>query len=308
MTHDRTLEMPTMNHVQTTTVQASRCRRQSARAPAASNHRKTRLPGARWRAGAIAALSACTLSACGGGGGGTPGNQPSTATQSTPASKPQAALSAAKSVKVAMYGDSTVTGCTLQAGAPAESGCLAGYTVSPHNEPTSLQFALQQAYGTGVTVENHGIPGSTCPQWLWGQGGVKNSWAVEMANSDAQIVTMNCAINDAFLPNETDQDFQFVYGQFAQIARQYGKTFVIMTPNPINDPHNINLGSLVHDEQYVARAQGVAIVDQWSTIQTTMPNWAAYLPDNIHPNDALYEYKAQTSLLTLDPLVRALIQ
>jgi hypothetical protein len=110
-----------------------------------------------------------------------------------------------------MYGGSTAWGTTFEAGA---------YTQSPHNEPVSLQYALQQRYGCAVTVENHGVPGSICAQWLWGQNDVKRAWAVEMANSDAQIVIMNCAINDAFLPNETHQDFQFLYGQFAQIARQ----------------------------------------------------------------------------------------
>lgn len=193
-----------------------------------------------------------------------------------------------------MYGDSTTWGTTFETGS---------YTVSPHNEPASIQYALQQKYGPSVTVENHGVPGSTCPQNLWGQKDVKNSWAVEMASSDAQIVTMNCAINDTFLPEETDQDFIYVYGQFAQIAKQYGKTFVIMTPNPINDPHNSNLAALVQDEAYVASVQGVAIVDQWNAIQSNVVDWQKHLPDNIHPDSDLYMYKGQTSFNAMQAAV-----
>lgn len=185
-----------------------------------------------------------------------------------------------------MYGDSTTWGTTFETGT---------YTQSPHNEPLSLQWAMQNQFGPNVTVENHGVPGATCPELLWGTAPAALSWTQQMAATSAQIVTMNCAINDAFLPDETDADFQYAYGQFAQIAKQYGKTFVIMTPNPINDPHNTNIWSLVHDEQYVAQVQGVALIDQWNNIQNTIPNWASDLPDNIHPNDALYEYKAQYS-------------
>ncbi|MCS6455924.1 MULTISPECIES: SGNH/GDSL hydrolase family protein [pseudomallei group] len=231
------------------------------------------------------------LTGCGGGGdGGSQAAAPATLPEPAPSISP----SPSKSVKIAMYGDSTAFGTTLQAGT---------YVQSPHNEPASIQFALQRKYGTAVTVENRGVPGSTCGQWLWGQSDVKQSWTVEMAKSDAQIVTMNCAINDAFLPNETDQDFQYVYGQFAQIARQYGKAFVIITPNPIEDPHNVRLEELVRSQHYVAQLQQVEIIDQWSTIQQAMPNWQANLPDRIHPNDALYEYMAQISSAALDSLV-----
>jgi len=245
-------------------------------------------------------LSACALSACGGGGGsGGSSDQPAKASVPVPGAAIQPVATSTKAVKIAMFGDSTAYGLTFETGA---------YTQSPHNEPISLQYALQQKYGSAVTVEDDGVPGSTCPEILNGTAPVTKSWTQEMASTDAQIVTANPAINDAFLPQETDQEFIYCYGQLAQIARQYGKTFVIMTPNPINDPHNTNIWSLVHDEQYVAQIQGVALVDQWNTIQTNIPNWADDLPDNIHPNDALYEYKAQTSLLALDPLVKSMMQ
>ena len=197
-----------------------------------------------------------------------------------------------------MYGDSTVWGVTFETGA---------YTQSPHNQPVSLQYALQQKYGASVTVDNRAVPGATCPELLWGQSPATTSWTQEMAHSDAQIITMSCAINDSFRPNETDQDFQFIYGQFAQIARQYGKTFIIMTPNPISDPHNQNIWSLVHDEQYVAQVQQVNIIDQWDTIQATIPGWASHLADKYHPDDMLYEYESQTSAEVIGPIVQSLL-
>lgn len=223
----------------------------------------------------FAAILLVSLAACGGSG-----------QSSVPTAKPVAASAVQPAVTIAMYGDSTTWGTTFETGV---------YTQSPHNEPVSLQWALQQQFGTSVTVENHGVPGATCPELLWGQAPATQSWAQAMASSDAQIVTMNCAINDAFLPNETEADFEYAYGQFAQIAHQYGKTFVIMTPNPIGDGHNSELGQLVQYEGIVANEVGVAIIDQWDNIQNTVPNWLAELPDQIHPNDDLYEYKAQYS-------------
>lgn len=281
-------------HTQNRVVQSSRARRDPRKPVTAA--RSSRNVGSRWRAAAVAMTVGCaaTLSACGGGGGGSSSPEPVAAqAPATTAKAPQ------PTVKIAMFGDSTTYGSTFETGS---------YTQSPHNEPAALQANLQQKYGTAVTVENHGVPGSTCPELLYGQAPVTQPWTVAMANSDAQIVTVNEGINDAFLPGETDQDFIYCYSQLAAIAKQYGKTFVLMTPNPINDTHNANLWSLVHDEQYVAQTQGVAIVDQWDAIQTGFPGWAADLPDNIHPNDALYEIKAQNSSLVVAPIISSLIR
>lgn len=220
------------------------------------------------------ALALCTaLAACGGGG-------------DSPVVLTAKAASIPRTVKIAMYGDSTAYGLTLANGVHSQS---------PYNEPASLQWAMQQQFGPVVTVENHGVPGSTCPEILWGTAPVTKSWAVEMANSNADIVTANPGINDAFLPNESNADFTFCMGQLAQIAKQYGKTFVIETPNPIDYGQNANIGSLVHDEQSL----GVPMIDQWNNIQSTVPNWATYLPDHVHPDDDLYAYKAQYSFLIL---------
>lgn len=246
----------------------------------------------------LAAGSFIILAACGGGGGGSSSDAPAP-TRATQPATPAAPIKQSATIKIAMYGDSTTYGSTFANG---------GYVQSSHNEPATLQLDLQKVYGSAVTVDNRGVPGSTCAQWLWGQKDVKQAWTVEMANSDAQIVTMNCAINDAFMPTETDEDFKYMYGQFAQIAKQYGKTFVIMTPNPIDDGHNANLWSLVHDEQYVSGMEQVSIVDDWTMIQAQFPTWANDLPDHIHPNDALYEYKASLAFSTLSNIVSQLIK
>jgi hypothetical protein len=198
-------------------------------------------------------------------------------------------------VKIAMYGDSTVWGSTTW---PDGS-----WGQNPHNEPVTLGWLLAQALGEGkVVVENHGIGGINCGDLLYGKGLVKTKWDDEMASSDADIVTFNPAINDAFVPGLTDQDFIFCYSQLTAIAKNHGKTVVIMTPNPINNTHNATIWSLVNDERYVAQQEQVFIVDQWTTIMNTYP-WQQHLPDNIHPDTDLYEYKASLSYQTIKPIV-----
>ncbi|MFM0351445.1 hypothetical protein [Paraburkholderia sp. RL17-347-BIC-D] len=142
-----------------------------------------------------------------------------------------------------MYGYTLVNGTDVQ---------------SANNEPAVLQSQLQPILGPTVTVQNRGVGGSTCAQWLYGTGNpsITQSWAAEMAQSTAQIVAMNCGINDAYQPGLSTSDWNYMYSQFAAIANQYGKTFVVMTPNPINNPHNANFWSLVNDEKYVARQLG----------------------------------------------------
>ena len=122
---------------------------------------------------------------------------------------PNSKYTVANPLHIAVYGDSTIFGWTYNG---------TGYVQSPQNTPTTLQNLLQQKYGGTVVVENRGVNGSTCPEWLWGTAPVTKSWVNEMAASDAQIVVMNVGINDAFLPasQESDTDFMYCYGQLVQ--------------------------------------------------------------------------------------------
>jgi hypothetical protein len=209
-------------------------------------------------------------------------------------SKPGPALSNLSSVVIALYGDSTMWGTTLVNGV---------YTQSPDNEPALLQIAFNTSFPGRVAVLNRAVPGSTCPELLYGQPPIAQPWAVEMASSPAQIVAWNQEINDAFIPGYTDADEIYCESQLVAIARTYGKTVLIMSGNPINDSHNSIMWSLTHDILYVGQQLQVPVIDQWDTILNWYPDWQADLPDNIHPDARLYTYKAGVSYNILEPIV-----
>jgi lysophospholipase L1-like esterase len=232
------------------------------------------------------------MSAC-GGGGSTPAPQAaSSSEQPVPASKKS-------TVKIALYGDSTMWGTTYKNGT---------YSQSPNNPTAALQTLLQAKYGPGVTVENHALPGSTAPENLWGQPPASINWATAMAQSSADIVVINLGINDAYAPDEELADFTYCLGQFVQIARQYGKTVVLQTSNPINTDHEAILGQLVAAEKALAAPLSVPLIDDWSVVQANIPNWQAHTPDNVHPDDGLYQYEATVAIATLAPLVAQMLQ
>lgn len=128
-----------------------------------------------------------------------------------------------------------------------------------------------------------------------------------MAQSKASIVIINPAINDAFEPNETDQDFTYTYGQLVQIARAAGKTVIIETPNPINNDHESILSNLVQDERAVARDWSLQVIDQFDYLPS-LSNWAVLLcSDGIHPTDDGYEVKAEQEMAVIGPVVQSLL-
>jgi hypothetical protein len=236
----------------------------------------------------LSAILCLLLAACGGGSQGAP--------------KAQAAAPATDvTVTVAMYGDSTAWGST------PDLPWTGLYHQSPDNEPASLQWLLRQKYGLAVTVENHGVPGSTCPELLNGTPPASKTFEQEMESTSAQLVTMNCAINDAFVTGESDTDFSYTYSQFAQIAQRHGKVLVIEGPNPVNRTQNARLWQLLYDEKVLSATWGIPMVDQYDLIIANLPWWQTLLPDNIHPNDSLYESKAVNSFAVLDPIVGALL-
>lgn len=259
----------------------------------------------------IAFLFALCLAACGGGGGEAPAatNSPTVAAApsgaaSAPA-QPSAPLAAGVvPIKIAMFGDSTTKGATMNSN---------GVIVYPPgtSEPEQLQLLMNARYGAGaVTVENHGVSGSTCYEWLYGGAPVPNdqTWNLAMAATDAQIVTMNCAINDTFLAYESPSDFRYAYNQFATSTHSYGKVFVVEAANPIVMPDPKwapMLATLVQQQYGSATETGSVFVDQWDSLVALMPDWQSHLSDGVHPDATMYALKAQISASVLYPVVDA---
>jgi lysophospholipase L1-like esterase len=242
----------------------------------------------------IIAVLAVALSACGGGGSGADG----------PATKAQAPT---KTVLIESYGDSTMRGCTPQEGSPAVEFCLtAGYAEAPHNEPTTLQYLLQQQFGSTVTVTNMGIGGTTITDLLNGTNHVDQPWAQRMATSKANIVIIGDGINDAFVQGITPDQFAMQVDQAISIAKASGKTVLIETANPIGNNHNEVLAGLVAAQIATANKWGVTIIDEFGYL-SSQPNWLSMLPDNIHPSDSGYEIKAQYAATIVAPIVKSMM-
>ncbi|NID15370.1 SGNH/GDSL hydrolase family protein [Luteibacter yeojuensis] len=204
-------------------------------------------------------------------------------------------------VRIGFYGDSTVYGSTLVDGE---------YPQSPSNEPEILQALLQARYrgneSSNVYVENHGVPGSVCSDFLWGQNKVKSDWKTEMATSPVDIVIMGTGINDA--GRLSYNDLIFCYQHLSAIANQAGKIFIVETPNPVDYAWNSDLWSVVHVETYAASSTGALLIDQWNYIMASVPNWSSMLSDKIHPNDSLYSLKAAHTFKVIAPAVDVAMQ
>jgi acyl-CoA thioesterase-1 len=256
------------------------------------------------RVGLVAALTAC-LAACGGGGGGDGSSSPS------PTANPAPSIAATGPIQptlttglVEEYGDSTTAGATTTNG-------VALYTTN--SDPADEQKLLQSAFGASVTVGNQGVGGTEASQLLNGTDGLHPTWANQMASSKAKIVTINFGLNDAYyssvvttgIPQETLAEYAATMTQLVQIARSYGKQVVLFEPNPTCDPVREPLmPSFVAALESVSTAQGVPIAKDYAAI-LALPNWQSMLPDCLHPNEALYEFKAQQEEAVIGPLVKA---
>jgi lysophospholipase L1-like esterase len=239
---------------------------------------------------AMALACALTLSACGGGGSGSP----------TQPAAPQP-----KTVLIEAYGDSTMWGCTLTQGAPAGSKCVTiGYAQTAKPVPEQVQTFLQAKYGPTVTVVNHGVPGDLTPFLLSGDG-FNLPWAQQMAQSKADIVYLNYGINDANATSgESASDFQANLNQIISIAKAAGKTVVLETANPVNDPTGAHdaLPQFVAAELITAQQWDVTVIDQFNYL-SGMANWDSLLSDPLHPTQDGYNLKAKFEFQALDPIV-----
>lgn len=198
-------------------------------------------------------------------------------------------------VVVAMYGDSTTFGAEL-----LPSG---NWIQSLSNVPA----VIQSKYSSGVTVLNKGISGVTMPQMVIGASPATKTWAQEMSESYADIVVLNFGINDANTTWETDYQVNYYATKLIDVAQAHGKIVVIETSNPVNTPLYNRLSQVAYVIRTLAQSRSLTLADHHLWIQTGLPNWETYLPDGVHPNAALYTYKADSLYCVLNPVVQSLI-
>ena len=208
------------------------------------------------------------------------------------------AVPAQQTVRIAMYGDSTMLGTTRESGA---------YTVTPRNAVSQLG-AMLKAAGYKVELSNHGVNMIITDDLLDGTHGVPRSWVAEMKSSKADIVVINTGLNDAALARTGWDDMAHVKTRWTQLVKMAiarGKTVFVETPNPCADGTTDAIVARIADAQaaIVKENPGTHLIDQYHEIRRGMPTWAAHLPDGIHPDDTLYTFKAAVEARALIPVL-----
>lgn len=195
-------------------------------------------------------------------------------------------------VLIEAYGDSTTEG--LQ----TVNGQL---IVSANGEPAILQKMLREIISPDITVVNHGVGGTEAWQLLTGNDNRHPHWTQQMAQSSADIVSINFLLNDQYLVDhplpgvwqERPVDYVDFLSQLVQIARDHGKVVVLHEPNPTANYLNSRVLEYLACLRYVALKMAVPLVRNFDSILAT-PGWQSLLSeDNIHPKDSLYKMKAE---------------
>jgi len=212
-----------------------------------------------------------------------------------------------RQILIEEYGDSTTVGYTK-----TPSGTI----VAAINQPNTLQQLLASEFGARVVVKNEGVGGIQSSDALAGTDGVHQGWETVMRNSQAQIVTLNFALNDAFFfsrpepgkPSVSPRAYKAAMAELVSIARKYGKEVVLYEPNPSCHParENVLAYYVMHLDQ-LSEEQKVPLVSQYWTFASS-PTWRTMLSDCTHPTPELYRTKGENSYQVIRQLVSRLIK
>ena len=197
----------------------------------------------------------------------------------------------ATDVLIEAYGDSTTEGWQVINGASV---------ISLNSETKVLERMLQQKYGAGVRISNHGVGGTQASQLLYGADGRHPVWEAQMKNSVAKIITLNMSLNDAYFQSvqtpgilsESPQAYAEILKQLIFTARKYGKEVVLYEPNPVcKEPRQSKLPYYVAHMNIVAAETSTPIVGNYYGLMSAS-GWEAMLSDCVHPLDSMYNLKA----------------
>ena len=233
-----------------------------------------------------AAAMLALLAGCGGGSA-----QPQSTAASQAAASPLAAPVIASDIVIDAEGDSTMYGLETVGGQ---------FVQSAHPVPALVQEQLRVWFGPNVTVNANGSSGANLNFELQGTNNYSTPLSSRLAASRARIVIENFGINDAYLPLET---YRANLIQFVDTVRASGKLPVLEEPNPVCVGHE-ELDQLIGILNQVAIDKAVPLVKQYDAVKA-LPNWQAMLTDCVHPNDALYAFKAGREAEALAQVIRS---
>ena len=250
------------------------------------------------------------LSACGGGGGG-PANEAGTltgveaaeqttapavpdSTKPTTSSSDPASIPLEEGITTIEYhGDSTVWGYRSGSGARVAT-------------PAPAAFAAALPSPSRYVVRNKGVNSAdACELLSGGNARYAQSWETSMAESDADVVIINHAINDQWRMG-TDQ-YRSCLNSLANIAKRHGKQVVFETPNPTRDSYPGGLDAYANAMKSVAAEHGAPVIDQYAYLMNRLNgnyhNVYSIIPDGLHPDEATYILKGQYAAEVLGKLI-----
>jgi len=176
--------------------------------------------------------------------------------------------------------------------------------VSERNEIAVLNQLLQAKYGRGVQVINRGAPSAQAIELLNGRYKYDRNppWQETMKRSDARLILLNFATNDArhYHFHDIEESYQVSPERYSEVmtaliesARANGKAVVLQEPHPLcGRAEKWDVAPYAARLEAVARAEKVPLVSQYQRIQK-MHDWRALMsPDCIHPSEELYRIKA----------------
>lgn len=201
---------------------------------------------------------------------------------------------------IAAYGDSTTAGVISSGGRNI---------ITKSNEMHYLHQMLKDKYGDDVQVKNHGVPGAQAAQLLFSHNNMpQTAWAERIAKSNANMILLNYAINDARIyffkdkkaHQESPEEYKRIMTELVKVAKANNKLVVLQEPNPIcGRAEKWNVWPYVYQLNEVAKEQQVPIVKQFSVIKENRMWQKAMSPDCIHPSEMLYKQKAQRTFNVL---------
>jgi len=200
------------------------------------------------------------------------------------------------------YGDSTTEGWQVIDGLSV---------ISQNSETAVLERMLQQKYGNGLRIANHGVGGTQASQLLYGTDGKHPVWEEQMRSSNAKIITLNMSLNDAYFQSvptagilaESPQAYAEILKQLIFTAKKYGKEVILYEPHPVcKEPRQSKLQYYVAHMKLVAAATSTPIVSHYYDL-LNMPGWESMLSDCVHPLDSMYKLKAERAFAVISPVI-----
>lgn len=164
--------------------------------------------------------------------------------------------------------------------------CLYGDSTQAGNPHTGLLESLPE----GSTVRNLGVPGLMAQQHLFGVPGLITDWNTSIRTDGCDLVVQNYGINDAVKLQTPPEEFADQVMVMRQMALAANKRVIIESPNPIT-AHQPELVAAYAAALRARLGDDISFVDQHSRIQRDLPNWQAYLPDGVHPDNTMYAFK-----------------